>query len=221
MEPESLDLIVERYQFKADSADTKRDALLSAARLAERVLYIDIAGALQLDLIIGWGKQSPNYPVPEEHSDGVAKWRPQWHIPPYEYESSIRWRPYDGMQQFDIGIESKEEENIHTGKVNMVAYVWDDKPLIIGDGRKGCLLDVVNRNRDRIIFAESGRIAIPMDKNTKTDINHAHLDKYGDRWHIFGFEFPPDDRGDRSHRPVVFTAIDIEERHQDCGYRDR
>jgi hypothetical protein len=223
-EKENLDLIVERYTFKTRyNNSTHFEAILSAAGLAEGILYHDIYGALDLDLVKGWGRSGPDYPQPKEQHDQIAKWNSNWIIPPYEYMSGIRWKPLDGMQQFEIRAEAvKKGENSYEGRVQLVAYVWDDSgfPYLHGE-RTGCLLDIVNRNRENIISAETGKIAIPMDKNKKEDINSAQLNEYGQRLDIFGFEFPPDEIGDISHRPIELQPINIKKRHQDCAFRDR
>ncbi len=78
------------------------------------MLYEDIYGALQLDLVIGWGKGGPSYlPDRTEHSDGAACWQGNWRIPPYEYEQGIRWKPLDGMQQFDVKVGPKTGDTSH------------------------------------------------------------------------------------------------------------
>ena len=53
---------------------TRSEAIYEAARLAEGILYVDICGALQLDLVIGWGESSPRleYPKPMEKYDSVV-----------------------------------------------------------------------------------------------------------------------------------------------------
>jgi len=220
---ESLDLIVERYTFKtSDMEYTHFEALMSAAWLAEKILYNDIYGALELDLVKGWGQSGPTYPQPEEQHDKVAKWNSNWIIPPYEYMSGIRWKPLDGMQQFEVKVEAVKKEEKYEGRVHMIAYVWNDKEFpYLGKDRTGCLLDIVDRSSEKIISAETGKIAIPMDKNKKEDISNAHLGEYGKRWDIFGFLFPPDEIGDVGHRPIELKPIDVEKRHADCAYRDR
>src|SRR5574341_1032829 len=108
----TLDLVVERYEFSATRIYnkyaflTEREAILRAATLAESILYNDIYGALQLDMVTGWGKGNVDYPKHREQGDDVAKWQSNWHIPPHEYEQGIRWKPLDGMQQFDVKIEA-------------------------------------------------------------------------------------------------------------------
>lgn len=216
----SIDLVVERYKFSADKANSRSEAIIKASSLADSILYNDIYGALELDLVKGWGKEGPNYPQCKEHNDGIARWKSRWHIPPHEYERGIRWKPLDGMQQFYVSLEVKKGERNYQGFVKIIAYVWDDKKYS-GDGRVGCLLDIVDRNRDAVIFAETGRIAIPMDKNSKKGINDADLYLHGTRWHVGGFTFPPDSIGDVGHVPIKFVPIDINKRHEDCKYRDR
>ena len=222
-EKNTLDLVVERYIFRAWRPENNHfNALLSAARLAEGILYIDIYGALELDLIKGWGKSGPDYPKPKRQQDKVAEWKSNWIIPPYEYMAGIRWKPFDKMQQFQVKVEAVKKSNQYEGRVNLEAYVWDDAEVpYINSNRLGCLLDIVNRNKDYIILAETGRIAIPMDKNKKEGIDDASLGPYGKRWDIFGFLFPPDEIGDVGHRPIELKPIDIKRRHEDCAYRDR
>jgi hypothetical protein len=222
-ENETLELIVERYTFKTWSSEkTHMEALFRAASLAEGLLYCSIYGAIELDLIKGWGREGPNYPKPETRHDNVAEWKSNWIIPPYEYFKGIRWKPFDKMQQFEINVEAVKKGDQYEGRVHMVAYVWNDNSNVAGGGeRTGCLLDVVDRNRGQILLAETGKIIIPMDKNKKEGINDANLGRYGERWDVFGFLFPPDEIGDIGHRPIEFKPIDLDERHQECMYRDR
>ena len=117
-----LDLVVERYKFATPKNYSARDeAIVVAARTAEGILYSDIWGALQLDLVIGWGKAGPTYPKRREINDSHARWLSNWHIPPYEYESGIRWKPLDGMQQFDVQVDAERKEKRYRGLINMVA----------------------------------------------------------------------------------------------------
>lgn len=219
---DSLDLVVVRYEFGTKTDYSNRfEAIIDGARMAENILYIDIHGGLQLDLDIGWGGRSPDYPRPNEHNDGIASWQPNWHIPPYEYEAGIRWKPFDQMQQFDVKVGAIPENENYRGVVQIVAYVWDDRINLNEEGRLGCLVDALHRNKDRILLAEGSRISILMDKNSKDNINKANIVPYGDREDLFGFSFPPDDIGDTSHRPLDFTPIDIEEIRVRSIRRDR
>jgi hypothetical protein len=216
-----LDLIIERYRFNSRPCSNQQAAVKEAARLAENILYIDVYGALQLDMAIGWGRHPPEYPKPREREDGVASWKPNWHIPPYEYERGIRWKPFDGMQQFDVSIEVQQHEDVYQGVVKIVAYVWDDGEGM-GDGRMGCLLDIINRNREHVTLAETAKITIPnLGVNSKERINDAHLIDCMHPLTIHGFEFPPDENGDISYRKITFEPINVEQRRRDCAYRDR
>ena len=215
----TLDLVVERYEFGAEMHSTRPEAIHEAARYAEKILYVDIWGALQLDLVIGWGKNSPRleYPKPMEKHDNVARWKPNFFIPPHEYEAGIRWKPLDEMQQFDVRTEARRIEEKYQSVVKMVAYVWDDLPH---DGRIGCLLDVVNRNRNHNLLAERGRISTSFEDTTKQRIHDVilHRNQITEKWNILNFT--PDERGDTS-RPITLEPIDIEEIEGSCAYRDR
>ena len=221
---EFLDLIVERFEFDAGVHPDKATALDKAALEADTILYRDIYGALELDLATHW-KKSVTYPSPPIHKDGNIAWRPKRFILPQDYEQGIRWIPFDGMQQFDVQIEAQQTSTGYNAVVKLVAYVWDD--INAGDGRRGCLLDLVDRtskyaNRCKAKIAETTRVKVPMDRNKKENINSAYLiEVQGPKFVVGGFEFLPNELGDISYTDVTFTPIDIEKRHEDCQWRDR
>jgi len=220
LENKTLDLTVERYQFKTDPAKSENKALRMAAERAEIILYKDIWGALELDLNIHWSK-SPPYPNPAKVNDGHSVWQPKWFIPPHEYESKIRWKPLDQMQQFDVQTSAVEKNDSYQGIVSVDAYIWNDKISGRGDGRFGCLLDLTHRNKDRILLAETADVTIPMNINDLTSINNTYYMLWKDNMALFGFEFPPNEIGDISYKEFSFASIDIEKRTEECRYRDR
>lgn len=213
---DTLDLIVERFQFIADKAKDRHQALLNAARHAERLLYVDIYGAIFYDLIEGWGKTSVSYPQPPKKNDDIASWNSNWHISPYEYASGLRWKPFDGMQQFEVKLDVHQDGENYVGQVNLIAYVWKD-----GVDRTGILVDIVGRNLNSIKNAENAIIKIPSAMNTKQDIDNANILPYGTEDHLFGFEYYPDAIGDVSHKKIEFKPINLEERKEGMNYRDR
>lgn len=218
VEERNLELVVERFKFQAkDTIRDKFDAVMQACSDAEHMLYNDIWGALKLDLE-GW-KSFDKYPEPKEISDslGIALWKPNWIIPPHEYQSGIRWKPFDGMQQFDVKASANQEGDAYRGVVDVTAYVWNE------DKRIGCLLDLVNRNRrrDNLIIAETATIKIPSSGNTKDGINGAHIQNWGENMVLFGFGFPPNEKGDTSYKEFIFSPVDLIQRERDGAYRDR
>ncbi len=220
---EFLDLIVERFEFDAGTHPDKETALDKAAHEADTILYFDIYGALELDLVTHW-KKSVTYPSPSIRKEGNIAWKPKRFILPQDYEKGIRWIPFDGMQQFDVQIEARQTSTGYNAIVKLVAYVWDD--IKAGEGRIGCLLDLVDRttkynNRCKPIIAETTKVKVPMDRNKMENINNASLYEGQDSCSVLGFEFLPNEIGDISYTDVTFTPIDIKERQEDCQWRDR
>ena len=220
---EFLDLIVERFEFDAGIHPDKATALDEAALQADTLLSNDIWGGLEMDIGTGWSG-STRYPSPPIHKDGNVIWKPKRFILPQDYEQGIRWMPFDGMQQFDVQIEARQILTGYHAIIKLVAYVWDD--IKRGDGRLGCLLDLVDRtkyaNHCKAKVAETTRVRVAMNSNKKEDINGAHLN--GDSslgFFVSGFDFPQHEPGYRGSTQVTFTSIDIKKRHEDCMYRDR
>lgn len=154
-----MDLVVERYLIKASDGLSHYEAIMDAARTAERILYADITGALQRDLKIPTTSFCSYDKFRRNNGDGlsIASWRGKdWIIPPYLYEDGIDWVPFDGMQKFHVTIPSTGR----TGIVEVNAFVWDDTSKT-NFWRLGCLADIVNTNSKAIISAEGGRLQIP------------------------------------------------------------
>jgi hypothetical protein len=220
-----MDLVVERYTIKTSNKPNYYQAIMEAAWAAEKILYWDIGGALQLDLQDLWGKSTCKYPDSRiEHKDAIATWKATgWLIPPYLYEDGVDWVPYDGMQKFHVKTHADSlplPKEGYAGIVEVNAFVWDDTSKT-NFWRLGCLADIVNRNSKNLILAEGGRLQIPLDKNQTKDIKDATLDKYSTDWVVSGFEFPPNDIGDISYRKITLNPIDIAQRNEMCNFRDR
>lgn len=225
-----LELRIDKFTFEtAEGYNSRLEALLDASKQAERLLYSDIYGALELDLVKGWGKPGPTYPEPETKIQNLnpnfnfpVQWRSNWHIPPYEYWDGIRWIPLDGNQVFDIKAETFKKSDKHYARTKLVVYMWNDER---GFDRTGCLIDIPNRVYDsdkfKITEALTSSIKIDMDKNTKMQIQTTRLSPYGVEEQITGFEFEPDSIGDIGHRKIEFKPIDMKQRKIDYEFRDR
>ena len=214
---ETVNLVVERFSIKTEQFSTdKHDALMSAARLAETILFVDIFGAVFYDTVASWGKKTVEYPSPKRVDTSDSCYKSNWHIPPYEYETGIRWKPFDCMQQFDVKVESRNTGAVYQGVVKLIAYVWADSEM-----RLGCLLDIVHRNEKQIEIAETGSVAVHMDNNSMDSIDNAHLINWSGGWEVSGLNFSTDEKAYKSSQIISFSPIDLRERIRDCAYRDR
>ena len=70
-------------------------------------------------------------------------------------------------------------------------------------------------------------IIISAEDNSKENIHEAQLSEFmvnleENTAALFGFKFPPHGKhNDTSYTYVKFSPIDIDERHEQCTYRDR
>lgn len=224
-----IDLVVERYEFGTKFEETNYEALIEGAWKAEKILYSDISGALQLDMNNFWGtdrhERSPNPYSPDFQKDEFSKWRiksnRKWAIPAEAYFQGVEWYPYDGFQKFSTQVITRQTDKGYYGVIKIDAFVIDDT---IPGKRLGCLLDVIHRNaqeynpfkqeKEGILLAVGTRIAVPYGLDFRKTLEDVRIFDYAGKSTLMGFN-------DIRENKLPFKSINIKDRCDDCNYRDR
>ena len=213
-----IDLRVEGYEFKTEPKEDNFSAILEAARTAENILYCGINGALQLDLRNLWGQSNLDLKYPEVYQEGKdlqSQWRcHKWMIPFEAYVMGLEWRPFDQMQKFRVKCETREIESKQVGIIKMNAFVPEEY-RITGHNRTGCLIDIVNRYKDRLITAKTATIRVPVANLKESLLRCGLAETFDTKIRLYGFGLP----GDKE--VIQFQDINIEDRCRDAAYRDR